>query len=778
MAKKILKKAVIEQSLLESLLPKWLLYTGIIIAGWYAILNYYNVYPLMFEKRIFVFFHFYSDKTFSTIALSNWYFLLKNIFLYLSLTVIFFVSAKGFGSILRKQVFKFFSPFEVFVDIALGLALIILYSFVLSSFSAFNTFYIYVYVVIGFLYAIYDIYKNYKQKLEIKSCEDKNLTNVMFYSATILLGITALFNLLNASTPEIFFDSMKYHLALPQLWINKSQIYFPYSLTMSFTPLNMEVLYSLGMLLKNDILSKYFHFGFGVIIIYLIYVMGKQFFSKATGILASLIFYTTPMVMVVVYKTALEVGLGFFELLSFALFISWFKEIDPQNKKKNIILSGICMGLALGPKYTAIFGFIGIIIVFLYIYFSEGRKKENISYAFYFIIFAGIVSAPWYIKNYLYTGNPLFPMYSNTIGYVKLKMWDNLKSDPVSVPFTISNYLFFPWKLAFAKISQESLTGIAYVLLIPLVFLFKNRNNLLKLILIYVLVCVFFWATRGKFYFRYFIPTLPLVALLLSAYLMTNDWNKIIKKIIFYTLLMTGFTNLIFAMHIIGSSNLTMDYLFGFMNKAEYMSLQRPTYPNPYYKASEWINKNVPKDKKVLSIGDARCYLFEREMIFQDICIKSPLVEYLAQVKNEDELYALFKQKNISHIFINVLEAQRLSGFDSYDLNAKQCIIFDKFIRKYTGEVFKDLTNSILNNGKLLSEVPNFLAVYKQNFMNYTYVYEIKNNNDILPIVNFLIFPSLYSSSSWKKLIEDPQFVAYLKTEYKEYFEAGLFNKK
>jgi len=73
--------------------------------------------------------------------------------------------------------------------------------------------------------------------------------------------------------------------------------------------------------------------------------------------------------------------------------------------RNQFLLSGIVAGLAILSKYTGIF----IIPVLIYLVYKNSDKKDLIKNLSYVVILPGIVSLPWFIRNWILLGNPVWP---------------------------------------------------------------------------------------------------------------------------------------------------------------------------------------------------------------------------------------------------------------------------------------------------------------------------------------------------------------------------------
>ena len=101
----------------------------------------------------------------------------------------------------------------------------------------------------------------------------ENTTTFFLFSAIlVLLGIEIIFNL----TPPISRDALIHHLAVPKLWLKHGEFYeIPWA-EYSYYPMYINLLYTVCLYFKNDIVPKFIHLAFGLGTGWLIYSYLKE----------------------------------------------------------------------------------------------------------------------------------------------------------------------------------------------------------------------------------------------------------------------------------------------------------------------------------------------------------------------------------------------------------------------------------------------------------------------------------------------------------------------
>ncbi|CAN2044321.1 membrane hypothetical protein [Candidatus Magnetomoraceae bacterium gMMP-1] len=243
--------------------------------------------------------------------------------------------------------------------------------------------------------------------------KNKEYINVTsgYFICIILLGFVILEFILNL-TPPISRDALVHHLAIPKLWIKHGGFYETTWANYSYYPMNINLFYLICIYFKNDIVPKFIHLGFGLGTGWLIYLYLKQKIDRNSGLLGMLIFISTPIVIWLSTSAYIDLGMTFFITASVLAFVKW-RDSD-YIKLKWIIISSLCMGIAIGSKYNALIAwfFINLIIVHSYVRDTQ-KQMAGIKYGLIFFGITVLAASPWYVKNYLLTENPFYPLFNS-----------------------------------------------------------------------------------------------------------------------------------------------------------------------------------------------------------------------------------------------------------------------------------------------------------------------------------------------------------------------------
>jgi len=688
MQKNKLKK--VEQ---KKLLPEWFIWVVTFTWGFYIFKNYYAQFMPKSDNLGMM---LSIDQYAGILNIGN-LILIKHI-LNIVLLSVFLFSAFGIGRVFLKLLKANFvhSLEESVFSIGIGFGIIAYSVFILGIFGLLYGMLIKVLILLFAVIGFIDLKKRPMKSLfgnEKLSLIDKCVLGILIFAMLISLA--------GALSPEIFYDSLVYHLGVPNYYkLNHKIVNMPY-VFLSNLPAVASMLFTTGLLIKDEILSKLINYSASIFCCLTLFSISKRYFNLKVGIWASLIFYTITHVMLSSWSCGTETILVLFAVLSLYALMNYNSE---QNKW--LIISSIFSGLAMGVKYTGIFVAVGIIFTFLIINrrFSADIIKKLIIFTF----ISTIIVSPWLIKNYVYKKNPVYP-YLNSIfpkdaysDYTKLNGF--IVEARQSGKFELINWLKHPWNITMGKISNSENFTPLFLFLIPLLFLFGKPPLILIYGISYSIVIWLTWSFSTTM-IRFMMPAFPILGLIISNYNNTGN-HKSVKKVLSWVIIFTCVTGIYWAgwiAYIQGGWRV----VFGKEKKSDFLSNTHSSYPYGYYAGIEFINKELPKSAKILFIGEGRSFYINRIPVVSSAHDLTPIIEYAKASKSGDELYNNIKSQGITHILFNLGEAIRLGkSYRMFQWDNQSLSVYNDFWEKYVKEIFhKDETQ----NGNFLNRV----AVYE-----------------------------------------------------------------
>ena len=611
------------------------------------------------------------------------YFLERAIELSLFCLIIFI--SYNIGYFLLRN-FTFNAPIRMPLFVGTGLASLSIITFFIGVFGALYKPVFYVIFLILFVISLVNFRFNINLKLPQLSF--KNL----LYLAILLMFIIPAF--VGALAPPSFYDSLVYHLSVPSQYVKNNKIFFIESNLFANFPQNIEMLYTMALVLYNDTLANLLHFLFLPLTLLLLYgfLLQEQGESKCSSsckennsvpLLAILIFVTTPAIILISSGTYIDMGLTFYLFLSFICLMEWIK----NNDKRLLILAGLFSGFSAGIKYIAI---ISIFIFIFIIIYNSIKTKQNIFILVCLFVFANlIIISPWLIKNYIFTKNPLFPFFIFSEAPLYIKKYLNHVANHGSYGF--ASFIGLPWDLTMAGFNFGGgfdIIGPLYLVFLPTLLFIKGTGNSIKIGVFYLIAYFVIWSLSAKV-LRFLIPVFPIAAIVFSSCILRLlNYGSVIKsiaKIILIVIITSNFFILIFIQNIVSP----VLYVFGNLSRDEYFT--RFLRPNNPYPAIEYMNERLTSDSKVLFVGEARNYFTKLNTVAPSPFDPDILTDAANKSENAEELFLFLKKEGFTNILWNYPEYERLkNGFRPNDFTNKSSNIIDKFKNKYLNLLFNN----------------------------------------------------------------------------------------
>jgi hypothetical protein len=281
--------------------------------------------------------------------------------------------------------------------------------------------------------------------------------------------------------------------------------------------------------------------------------------------------------------------------------LALFLQNDILAKAMNYaLLCGLFSGSAAACKYTALLltplGCLGI----LWLAYQTGNgTQETLRCLGLYIAAALIAGSPFYLKNWIVTGNSFYPFFYGIFGG---RGWDgdqarlyDLFIQNLGMGRNLLDYLLLPWNLSLrAKMDTEfdGILGPIFLLTLPFLAALRRWKTPLRMILTYALLTFFFWASSAQ-QIRYLIPFFPLLALVVGA-ILTRYQSR---KKIFGLLLCIIAASLVFNGYHIASGFININPLrvaVGLESRDHFLSRTLPPYP-----LYRFVNRNLPPDARV-----------------------------------------------------------------------------------------------------------------------------------------------------------------------------------
>jgi len=472
--------------------------------------------------------------------------------------------------------------------------------------------------------------------------------------AFFLLLLCLLAGLLLTLTPEIGKDALIYHLAVPKLCLKHHGFTFIPGNIFSNYPLHSEMLFLIGLFLQGDILAKGMHF-----LAFLFILLGMDQFIRYRmkchdyPALSLLIFCTIPSVFLVSHMAYNDLFVTFYSLAAVFAFINW---VD-RPEKGWLILSGVFSGLALAGKYTALFlPFLGCLGILWAARHHRLRLDAAFRLLLLYIFIAVMVGSPFYIKNWIMTGNPFYPFLYGIFGG---RGWEPQQAQfydffvqSLGMGRTILDYILLPWNLSFqAKMDSPHFDGIVgpiFILTLPFAFMIRKPSMALKIMGIYCIFMFLFWASAAQ-QIRYLIPIFPFLAIITGSIL--TDYQN--KKMVFYLLVFMIAGSLVFnGYYMIKDFRKInpVNVVIGKEGRTEFLGRMLPSHG-----MFDTMNRHLPPDAKIFLIYMKNwTFLCEKECYSDSMFESYTIQKLLSQASAPAEVFSALTGKGFTHILFDI----------------------------------------------------------------------------------------------------------------------------
>ncbi len=509
----------------------------------------------------------------------------------------------------------------------------------------------------------------------------------------LLLALFAAFNLLGTLIPEIFYDALTYHLALPDLYWRRHGFFPTPDNVFSGVPLLIQMLFSVALPIGAVQLTHVLHWFLGLAAALMAYAAGRRFVSRRAGLLAALFFYTNPLVGVMSWKAGVDLGTAFYQLL--AVYALALASIERPARREWLIVSGALCGFAMGTKYQ-VWPLAGVMAaVLLWDTRMDGRLQPKTLLRsilpFLLALFAAL--AVWPIRNLRLYGNPVFPFFQDTFASWGTRIdWRELLKeggrDAIASLTTwtgLKALLLSPWQLSTMQ-NDTTIFGPVFLLGIPLLFLIRFRGKAERTLFATMAVLWAAWALT-TYWPRYFLPTF-LIACVLFAVAFERAFSVTAKRVSYVLMVVVLVTNFFWTatwLHVYEANAVVM----GTMSQADYLKRPHPSYGAPYYACAEHINEHTPLGSRILIIADERGYYINRDYesttTFGEHVLNRYLREHDTPAALRDRLFA----DGFTHILVNTGKMREMGAAHWFLLSPAQSAVYDAFTQKYLKQTYE-----------------------------------------------------------------------------------------
>lgn len=539
---------------------------------------------------------------------------------------------------------------------------------------------------------------------------------------TVMTGWIGFCSFLTTLMPPTQSDGLRYHLPVPQANLAAGGLAELPHLSFSMFPLTVDMLYTIALAYGVPSGAKLIHYSFCLICLGFIARLSMPGFSRQASVL---VFITIPFVPFLSTWTFIEFGLTAFLLLA------WYGlrralECEGRERRAWLLLSALGGGWAMGSKYTSIFNH-GLLCLVVMFFLREAWPKRFRTVLLYGMLGTAVAS-PWYIKNAILTGNPVFPLARGIFGSPGWSDFNNAfyfyhagekgslcalpemtalekVQDLATLPIRVSG-----WPLPGEGFGDWPLGALGLALAPALLLALRYSTFAVRLDAGYAVLLFLFWAYTYRDA-RFLLPCLAVIAPHLGQ-TVTNLWSSRPFRLTLTAALVSQgiwMTAMWFDMAkyapwgvVGGDPVLAQGFkVENFKNPVD-AYLAAGTWETIYYYAALlWIDGHLPPEAVLYIHGLHTPFYIPRQAIFTDWFDTEPITDVARNAESPDDLVAWLREQGVTHVLyayknINEYNKTIVPYYDLFGLPERQRLDEVEKIRALTIVRFRNYPESLL----------------------------------------------------------------------------------
>jgi 4-amino-4-deoxy-L-arabinose transferase-like glycosyltransferase len=420
--------------------------------------------------------------------------------------------------------------------------------------------------------------------------------------------------------PPQQYDSLVYHLAMPQAYVAQHALVALPENIYSHFPQNGEMLFTSALLLGSDLAAQMISWLAALLAVWWIYAYARRF---GRGGLAAFIAASHTSMLLLCAASYVETLVCMFVTGALVSLLEWRVSAEGRARLVWIALSGLFCGFALGVKYYAGITAAGLFFVGIYHCYSVQRfsiRRKLVVEMGAFVALAALPFVPWLVKNIYEIGNPVYPFLYHLFNGTGGSASNNAVAQAKVYFFMLTEYgyggwffrtLFhFPFTL-FARPDRfgggmDVLGIFGWDLLfaaVPLMWLAARKRPELRWIWAYVVFHFFIWFMTARV-LRFFLPVVPAASLLAAEgiYALEDYCTPFARAAVWIGL--AFFTcGRLYTWAYANSVQRCWDYVLGAKSRAVHLQGLLPYYP-----CAAAYNAAAAPGARVLLAGEQRSY--------------------------------------------------------------------------------------------------------------------------------------------------------------------------
>jgi hypothetical protein len=319
--------------------------------------------------------------------------------------------------------------------------------------------------------------------------------------------------------PAIQYDDLHYHLYAPLQHVAAHRLVLLPDVIQSYFYQGVEMLYTLAFLVGGETTAIFLNGSFGLLTALALAGFAGRVFGREAAWMSALIWTSTPLVAWLVTTGYVDVDNAFFSFLCTIVAFGWMR----RPNWRLALLAGAFAGFALGVKLNAAQFLMVLLLTLVTAAWLARRFRDSLLFVAFFGAGALPVGCVWPLLRYVQTGNPVYPFLNGIFRAPGLPFsndWANFGIFGMGTG--VRALLALPWNMSFH--AERFIEAVHPYVLGPCLLLalvacisalpwkHKELRWSISIAALYTLTWFF-----GAQYLRYFVPGLPLVALIAAV---------------------------------------------------------------------------------------------------------------------------------------------------------------------------------------------------------------------------------------------------------------------
>jgi hypothetical protein len=442
------------------------------------------------------------------------------------------------------------------------------------------------------------------------------------------------------------------------------------------------------------------HYILGVGVLAFLYSFARTHFGPAVAAIATLMFFFNKTFLDEMPIAYIDIGMTFYFML--AMFCLW--KWKAEGGDRWFYLLCVFAGIFGGMKYTSIYGL--VTISFMIAAVSFGAKERRVAGAIKNLGLYGLAVTlfvlPYLIKNYIISGNPVYPVAYDIFGGQWLvpeqveRMLVYVDSHGMGRDWL--HMLKLPWNITiYGNVGFENFDAKItplWLIFFPALLLTRPNPPLVKWTASACIIYFLSWAAYTHIT-RYMMPMFPLLSLA-CAYVIVTLYERAAS----HSEILGKNTKQAVAV-VCGSVWLSFSYFYptrvlGEFGPVVWGRQERGEFLHEKifnYKVFKYINENLPADAKLVFFWDNRGFFCDRPKIGDSVIEAPMMIELVHKAGSAEAFHRKLIDEGFTHVMYNNLFHIRFATHTTSEDDERRLKadlrIFREFLEKFCEPLFE-----------------------------------------------------------------------------------------